>query len=176
MEEETSCKVFNKDWLKIIGLLLLVGLGLLYWLVSRQAQPEVLPLAEEPTKDWQVYTGLGLAIKYPPDWKVLTEEKVETETLVTFTDLSEAGSMTVKIEGNLSLAELLEEKTPEEIILAGFPAMRIEVEEGEEEVEQTIFVEKEEVIYEINLLADKNLRKKYRDLFNLMLGTLQFTE
>lgn len=175
MEEETSCKVFNKDWLKIIGLLLLVGLGLLYWLVSRQAQPEVLPLAEEPTKDWQVYTGLGLTMKYPPDWKVLTEEQGDTGTLITFTDLPEGGLMTVRVERNPTL-EFLAEKSSEEVTLGGFPVMRTEVKEGEKEVEQTIFAERGETTYEINLRADKTLRKKYRDLFNLMLGTFQFTE
>lgn len=173
MEEETSCKVFNKDWLKIIGLLLLVGLGLLYWLVSRQAQPEVLPLAEEPTKDWQVYTGLGLTMKYPSDWKILAKEE---DSLVTLTDLpSGGGSMTVRVERNLTL-EFLTEESSEEVTLGGFPAMRTEVKEGEKEVEQTIFMERGETTYEINLRADKNLRKKYRDLFNLMLGTLQFTD
>ncbi len=186
MEEETSCcQAFNKDWWKIIGVLVLVGLGILSWFFGRprllknipRSQSESPTVIEESRNDWELYTGLSFTIKYPLDWKAVAGEEEGTGTLVTLTDLpSGGGSMTVRLEKDLTLAELLAEKSAEEITLGGFPAMRTEVEEGPEKVEQTIFVEKGEVIYEVDLRANKSLREKYRDLFNLMLQTFQFTE
>ena len=77
---------------------------------------------------------------------------------------------------NLTLLEWLGKKQTEEISLAGQLARREAVKESASDVEQNIYVEKEGKIYEINLRADKSLRKKYRETFNQMLNTFQFAD